>query len=107
VGETLKGAQGLLRRVDGETVPAVNQVLADLRPLIEEVQKAAVVARGALERAEATLVTVDGALEEQSPLRYEVRTTLQEVAAAARSFRGLSNALERDPNSVIFGKNGR
>jgi paraquat-inducible protein B len=107
VGETLKGAQGVLRHVDSETVPAVNQVLADLRPLLEEVRKAAVVGRGALERAEVTLGTVDSALDEQSPLRFEVRTTLQEVAAAARSFRGLSNAIERDPNSVIFGKNAR
>jgi paraquat-inducible protein B len=107
VNETLKGAQRLVRRLDDETVPAANQVLADLRPLVDEMRGAAVVARGALEQAEATLVTVDGALEERSPLRNDIRVTLREISAAARAFRVLSSYLERNPDSVIFGKNGR
>jgi paraquat-inducible protein B len=107
VNDTLKAARTLVQRVDGETVPAVNQVIADLGPLVEELRGAAVVAKGALEQAQATLATVDGALEDTSPLRYEVRGTLREVEGAARAFRTLSNYLERNPNSVIFGKNSR
>jgi paraquat-inducible protein B len=107
VNDTLKAARQLVQRVDDETVPAANQILADLRPLVEEMRGAATVARGALEQAEATLATVDGAMEERSPLRHEVRVTLREVAGAARAFRVLSNYLERNPDSVIFGKNSR
>ena len=107
VNETLKGARQLVRRLDDETVPAANQVLADLRPLVEEIRGTVGVARGALEQAEATLVTVDGALEERSPLRHDIRVTLREISAAARAFRVLSTYLERNPVSVIFGKNGR
>ncbi len=104
LNETLRDTQQLVRRVDAETVPAATQVLADLRPLVEEIGKAVAVARGALEQAEATLTTVDGALDERSSLRYEIRVTLQEVAAAARAFRVLSGYLERNPNAIIFGK---
>jgi len=104
VNETLRDAQRLVQRVDTETVPAMNQFLADLRPLVEEVEKTAGTARGALERAETTLATADGVLGERSPLQYQLRATLQELAAAARAFRLLSSYLERHPDSVIFGK---
>ena len=107
LNDTLVAARQLVQRVDGETVPAANQLLTDLRPLVEDLRGAAVVARSALEQAEVTLATVDGALEEGSPLRHEVRVTLRELAGAARSFRVLSNYLERNPSSVIFGKNSR
>jgi len=106
VNETLKDVQQLARRLDAETVPAANQVLTDLRPLVGELQKAVGTARAALERAQATLASVDGAVDGGSPLGYQLRTTLQEVSAAARSFRSLSSYLERYPDAVIFGKNG-
>jgi paraquat-inducible protein B len=102
--ETLKDTQRVVRRVDAETVPAVNQLLADLRPLVEEVEKTSAAARRALEQAETTLATVDGALEEPSAFRHQIRVTLQEVAGAARAFRVLSSYLERHPEAVLFGK---
>jgi paraquat-inducible protein B len=107
VNETLGDAQRLVRRVDAETVPAVGQVLAELQPLVGDVIRTAGAARGALERAEATLNSVDGLLEERSSLRYQLRVTLQELAAAARAFRTLSSYLERRPEAVLFGKAGR
>jgi paraquat-inducible protein B len=107
VNETVRDAQKLVRRLDTETVPAANQVLADLRPLVADAQKAVGSARGALEKAEATLGTVDGALDGGSALGYQIKTTLQELTAAARAFRNLSSYLERYPDSVIFGKSGK
>jgi paraquat-inducible protein B len=106
VNETLRDTQQLVRRLHAETVPAANQVLTDLRPLVADVQKAVGRARVALEKAETTLVSVDGALEENSPLGYQIKTTLADVSAAARAFRSLSSYLERYPDAVIFGKNG-
>jgi len=51
-----------------------------------------------------TLTTVESTFEEESPLRYEVSTTLTELASAARSVRFLANYLERHPNAVFVGK---
>jgi paraquat-inducible protein B len=103
---TLQDTQQLVRRVHAETLPAANQVLTDLRPLVADVRQAVGRARVVLERAETTLVSVDGALEENSPLGYQIKTTLADVSAAARAFRNLSSYLERYPDAVIFGKNG-
>jgi ABC-type sugar transport system ATPase subunit len=107
VNETLQDTQQLVRRVHTETLPAANQVLTDLRPLVADVRQAVGRARVALEQAETTLVSVDGALEENSPLGYQIKTTLADVSAAARAFRSLSSYLERYPDAVIFGKNGK
>jgi phospholipid/cholesterol/gamma-HCH transport system substrate-binding protein len=107
LNETLKDTQQLVRRLEAETVPAANQVLADLRPLVADVRKAASSAGSALERAETTLASVDGTLDGDSPLGNQLKMTLQELTAASRAFRTLSNYLERHPNSVIFGKSGK
>lgn len=104
VNETLVDARQLVRRLDGEMVPAAQQVLADLRPLVADVQKTVGSARGALERAESMLVSFDGAMADDSPLGWQINTTLQEVSALARAFRKLTDYLERYPDSMIFGK---
>ena len=107
VNETVRDAQQVLRHVDAQTVPAVNQVLADLRPLVEEVGKTAGAARRALEQAQKALVSAESVMEDGSPLQYQMRLTLQEVAAAARAFSALSRYLERHPDAVLFGKDGK
>jgi paraquat-inducible protein B len=107
LNDTLRDAQKLVQNVDAQTMPAVNQFIGELRPLIAEFEKTAGTARGALERAETTLATVDGVVGDRSPLQYQLRLTLQELAAAARAFRMLSTYLERNPDSVIFGKPAR
>ena len=59
-----------------------------------------------LAQSVSTLTTVESALEEESTLRYEVSTTLAELASAARSVRFLANYLERHPNALLVGKRG-
>jgi paraquat-inducible protein B len=38
---------------------------------------------------------------------YHINTTLQEVSAAARSFRVLADYLDRHPEALLFGKSGK
>ncbi len=59
-----------------------------------------------LAQSVSTLTTVESTLEEESPLRYEVSTTLAELASAARSVRFLANYLERHPDALLVGKRG-
>ena len=40
------------------------------------------------------------------PLQYELRGTLRELSAAARSIRTLSDYLDRHPDALVFGKGG-
>lgn len=105
--QLLGDAQQLARRLDAETVPAVTQVLTDVRPLVEEFVKTVGAARVALEQAQKTLATAQEAVDDRSPLQFQIQTTLQEVSGAAQAIRTLSNYLERHPEAVLFGKGGK
>lgn len=69
--------------VNRETLPRINTALDDLQ--------------GTLQGFEATL-------GEDSALNYNARTITDELAATLRSLRSLLSYLERDPQSLIFGK---
>jgi paraquat-inducible protein B len=43
-------------------------------------------------------------LEPGSPLQSRLKETLEELAAAARALRVLSDSLERQPQSILTGK---
>jgi paraquat-inducible protein B len=59
---------------------------------------------GALKAAEAAIINVNGVMDQDSPTFYEIRRSMREVSAAARSLRLLSGYLERNPRALIFGK---
>ena len=51
-----------------------------------------------------TLRGADEVLGEASPVRHNLETALGDLSAAAQSIRVLADYLERNPNSVVFGK---
>ncbi len=62
-------------------------------------------ARVALEGAQETLKNVNEVTSPNSPVGYELVKTLRELSEAARALRVLADYLERNPNSVLFGRN--
>jgi paraquat-inducible protein B len=78
---------------------------------LSEAQRMFVDARAALGRMEKTLAraetlmtSANTVIEPGSALQFELVTALREVSGAARSLRSLANALERNPNSLLFGR---
>ncbi|MCU0839458.1 MAG: hypothetical protein MUE49_12170 [Rhodospirillales bacterium] len=59
---------------------------------------------GALTVAETLLKNVNATVEPGSPLQYEIANALRELTLTMRSVRGLADALEQSPNSVLFGR---
>ena len=59
---------------------------------------------GALKAAEAVMVNVNGMMDQDSPTFYELRRSMKEISAAARTLRLLSGYIERNPRALIFGK---
>jgi paraquat-inducible protein B len=104
VTDAAKSAQQLLRDVDSRTVPEVSAAIADVRRLAQNVERTSDAARVAMEEAQRTLETVGGAVEEGSPLGYELRTALGELRTALRAVRLLADYLERHPEALVFGK---
>jgi phospholipid/cholesterol/gamma-HCH transport system substrate-binding protein len=57
-----------------------------------------------LKEAEAALINIRDVTDPESPTLSDIRKTLREVSAAARSLRLLGNYVERNPRALIFGK---
>lgn len=89
----VKSANGLVENVDDVFSGVDRNVGAEVKKTLTQVQ--------------GILTTVDDAVSDKSALRYDLATTLQELAAAARSIRLLASYLERNPNALIYGKGGQ
>lgn len=97
------------------TLANVNQAVTGLRdltarldrgqgPLIESLKATSDKTGAALEEARATLQTVQGLIDPTSPLASQLTASLQEIANMARAVRLLASYVERNPSSIVRGK---
>ena len=84
-----------------ELVATVNRHLAGLASSMASTLGAAQVA---LKKAEVTLDGIEGAVGEDSRLRFELSNALKELATSARSVRTLADYLDRHPEALLRGK---
>jgi paraquat-inducible protein B len=82
----------------------IDLALAGDRGLPFKIDKTLGDARSALKQAEKTLQTAEALITDKSSMLDDADAALVEVSDAARSFRLLSDYLERHPESVIWGK---
>jgi len=75
-----------------------------VEPLAQHVDEALVAGRDALARLQVTLGLMDEVLRNDSPLQYRVLEMVDEMTETARSIRSFVDLMERNPQSVIFGK---
>lgn len=83
LNSTLKNANALLEQINTETAPEMTRAILDAR---------------------ATMGTAQQALSADAPLQQDTRRTLESVDRAARSLRGLTETLQRHPQSLLRGK---
>ena len=102
--ETSDTARGAVKDVSGDLQKTLAQLGPELAALAVKLEEVSDTARGTLERTQVTLQDVDGALSGDSPLGYQLKQALQELAAAARSLQALADHLERHPESMLTGK---
>lgn len=76
----------------------------DLRRAVAQLDDTVADARVALRQARSSLTSIEGAVEPESELRYQLSVALDEVAGAARAIRLLADYIERNPNAVVFGR---
>jgi paraquat-inducible protein B len=90
------------------TVTDAREMVADARRLVNDVdaQVAPVAdsAVGALDEARTTLASIDGAVQPGSDVRHELTQALEELTEAARAIRRLADYVERNPRSLVFGR---
>jgi ABC-type transporter Mla subunit MlaD len=114
LGEVGKEAQQLLANLNGrvdalaptadaamknadQAIVELRKFLADARPLVANAQRAA-------ENASRLMTTANDAIDPNSPAYRELVATLREFSNSARSIRALTDDLERNPDSILFGK---
>ncbi len=90
---TMQGADLLVGQVNQEIMPLSNQVKKTMASLDYTLQA-----------AQNTLENASVLLSEDSAMQYELRVLIEEVTQAANAFSVLADTLQRQPNSVIFGK---
>jgi paraquat-inducible protein B len=86
------------------TFETANDTLGKADGAIAEVRKTFVGAQGTLRRGDKILDDADELIKPGSQPYYELVTMMREITATARSIRSLANTLERDPGSLLFGK---
>jgi paraquat-inducible protein B len=103
---TLKSAQATLAQAPA-LVADVRRVVAkidgQIEPLLISLKKSSDTAGVTLERAQVTLAGVDGTLNQDSPLGYELVKSLQELRETLRALGSLADYLERNPSAVLYG----
>lgn len=89
----------------------VETIAGSVEGTMAEVNKALVQAQGAFAafqqasaRTEKTMTSANTLFQPGSPIFFDLSTALREVTNTARSLRGLSDNLARDPNSILFGR---
>jgi len=99
--EAMKGINSLVNNDVKKLVGNLDQGVAKVMP---EIAKSLDQLGGTLLEAQAALRSVGGAAGAQSPLMYQLRETLEELANAAQSLRSMADYLEQHPEALIRGK---
>jgi paraquat-inducible protein B len=106
----LSGANSLLNTDESEqTVTDLQASFRALKNILRSVDEIGVEktiesANSVLQNLDGTLETLDGVLNPNSPLQYNLIQVTGELEETARSIRALVETLERQPQSLIFGK---
>ncbi|MEW5909524.1 MAG: MlaD family protein [Thermodesulfobacteriota bacterium] len=108
IRETLSDVRGLTNTpVLFETLNSLKQVLTELQLLISGMRtELSPELKGTLNQAQKSLRAAEEILQADSAVQQRVRTTLTEIANAARSLRILADYLEQHPEDILRGKGG-
>ena len=98
----LKDTSASVKTTLAETEKTLADLRGDMKQVLANADKTLESARSALKQSEQTLQ----AYSDDSRLVTEMNKTMRELSATSRSFRNLSDYLERHPESLIRGKAG-
>jgi paraquat-inducible protein B len=106
-GQAVDEARTLLQDLDKQIKPLVSDLkdtTQDFRKLAISATKASDDAAVALKKAQGAMSNIENLTGDNSVTVYRLNKALVEVENAARSFRILAEELDRQPQSLIFGR---
>jgi len=87
--QAVKAAKTAINTVDQKTLPTITR---DLSATLQKIQ--------------GSMLQLDRLTAQHSPTQYQLQEMLEEVTAASRSVRSLTETLQRQPSSLLRGKKG-
>jgi paraquat-inducible protein B len=98
------GAVKDVQRLTQDINRQVDPLSTSMERTLVNIEKTSEEAGVTLRRAQQILLVLEDNLGEDSELVYELRKTVREIGAAGKSIQGLAKSLERQPESILFGK---
>jgi paraquat-inducible protein B len=98
--ETASGLKAAVAAISRTT----NHLDNRMDPLIESLKKTSDQATATLASAQTTLTEVNGTLDPDSPVGYQVVHTLENMSEASRAVTALADYLQRNPSALVRGK---
>lgn len=87
------------------TIPALRGALIQTQELAARLDKETVPkVQATLDQARLTLGSLEKTLRADSPVQEDLRRSLDEFSKAARALKDLADTLERNPESIVWGK---
>lgn len=104
--DTMQGAKRLTNSPElAEALKSLNATIKELQLLTADLRtRTTPEVNATLEQARKSLAAAESAMNANSPLQNRLLTTLDELARAAGALRSLVDYLERNPQSILTGK---
>ena len=106
LSDTLRSTKRLAGKPElQEAARNLDEILKEMRLFVSELRTGVTPEITAtLTQAQKAIAQVESALGSETPLQVNLNSALQELTAAARSLRALTDYLERHPEALIYGK---
>jgi paraquat-inducible protein B len=103
-GPELKGALTSVKTSFDQLDTTLKKLDKELDPIASNLNPTLVEAKKTMAQLQSATAQLDKMLSTNSPFRYQLDSALSQIGTAADSLRRLSEFLERNPNSIIFGR---
>lgn len=94
--QAVKAAKETLKTVDKNTLPSVT---SDVNKISQDLGNT-------MQRIQGSMAQIDRLTAQNSPTQHQLQEMLEEVTAASRALRSLTETLQRQPSSLLRGKQG-
>jgi paraquat-inducible protein B len=102
---SVPGALGIIKHDIPNIIRKIDGMMTEVQELSHKLNHTVLPElSGTLQQANKSLATIEATLQSNSPLQQDLHSTLREVNKAARSFKDLTDYLERHPESLLNGK---
>ena len=103
-GPQLKGALTSVKDAFDQLDVTLKKLQGDLDPALSNLNPTLEAAKKTMAQLEEATHSLDKMLSSNSGFRYQLDSTLSQIGSAADALQRLSEFLERNPNSIIFGR---